>query len=77
MPDFNPRLRAQVDNAVTRALNGLHAIVQKENLTLALQLTIDGIANNSLFIGGDHCLDGQPVERRRFDRGHVLHTHQR
>ena len=76
MPDFHSRLRTEIDNAVTHALDGLDTIVQEENLTLALQFTIDGIANNSFIISGDHCLDGQPVEWRRFDRGHVLHTHQ-
>ena len=52
-------------------------IVQKENLALALQLAVNGIANNSLIIGGDHCLDRQPVERWRFDRGHVFYADQR
>ena len=51
--------------------------MQEEDLSLALQLAFDGVANDAFVITADHRLDRQPVERRRFDRGHVLHADER
>src|SRR5713226_8965245 len=51
--------------------------MQKEDLALPLQFTIDCVANDPLIIGGDHRLHGQSVERRGLNRGHVFYAYKR
>ena len=75
--EFDPRPRTKLRNTIAHALDRLHAIVQKENLTLALELVIDRIANNPFVVTAYRCLDGQPIERRRLDRGHVFDSDER
>ena len=55
----------------------LHAVVQEENLALALEFAIDRVANDPLVVTADHGLDRQPIERRRLDRRHVFHADER
>ena len=50
MADLDLRLRAKIDNAVARARDGYYSVVQKENLTLPLQLAIDRVANEPLVV---------------------------
>ncbi len=71
------RIRAKIGNSISHALDCLDAVVQKENLTLPLQLAIDRVANDSLIVTADDRFDRQTIERRRLNRGHVFHADER
>ena len=77
MADLDSRLRAKIDNSIAHALDAHHAIVQEKHLALSLQLAIDRVANNSFVVTANDGFNRQPIERRRFDRGHVFHTNER
>ena len=67
MADVDLRIRAKIGDLVAHALDCLNAIVQKENLTLSLDLAIDGVANDSLIVTADHRFHWQAIERRRLN----------
>ena len=68
MADFDARFWQKIDNLLADALDRLDAVVEKINLTLALNLAINGVANDALIVAANDCFNGQPIERRRFDR---------
>ena len=51
----------------------MHPIVQEKNLTLALELAIDRVANDAFVVATNDRLDRKPIERWRLDRRHVFH----
>ena len=51
--------------------DGHHAVVQKENLPAAIQLALDGVANDAFVVLRHDGLDRQAVVRRRLDGAHV------
>ena len=53
-----------------------NAIMQIEHLALAVDLALDGVADNSLVVLRDNRLDWQTVLRRSFDRAHVARAGQ-
>ena len=57
--------------AVGHRLNRHHAVVQKENLSAAVQFALDGVADDALVELGDDGFDRQAVLRRRLDGAHV------
>ena len=63
--------------AVGHGLNRHYAIVQEKNLPAAIQLALDGIADDALVELGDNGLDRQPVMRRGLDGAHVARTGER
>ena len=75
--EFDARLRTKLGDPIAHSLDRLHAIVQEVNLALPLELAIDRVANDSLVVSANDRLDRQAIERRRFDRGHVFHAHER
>ena len=77
VPNFDARVRDKIDNLLANPLDGLNAVVQKINLTLTFEFAIDRVSNNSLVVTANDCFDWQTVERRRFDRGHVLRANER
>ena len=58
-------------------LNGHHPVVQEEDLAPAVDLALDGVADDALVVGGDDGLHRQPVVRRRLDGAHVARAGQR
>ena len=77
MAEFDARLRAKLGDPVAHLLDRLHAVVQEIDLALALELAIDRVADDALVVTADDRLDRQAIERRRLDRGHVFHAHER
>src|SRR5947209_592431 len=67
MADVYPGVRQEIRDSVPDALDGLHAVVQKEHLTLPFHLAMDRLADNPLIITADDCLHRQSVQRRCFD----------
>ena len=63
--------------AVGHRLNRHHAVVQKENLSAAVQFALDGVADDALVELGDNGFDRQAVVRRRLDGAHVARAGQR
>ena len=53
------------------------AIVQKKYLPLPFQFAIDRVANDPLIVSRHDGFDGQTIERRRLDRGHVFRADER
>ena len=49
----DPRLRTKLRDAIAHPFDRLHAIVQEENLALAFELAMDGIANDALVVTAD------------------------
>ena len=58
-------------------LDRQHAVVQEEDLPAAVQLALDGIADDALVVLRDDGLDRQPVLRRRLDGAHVARAGER
>ncbi len=58
-------------------LDRQHAVVQEEDLPAAVQLALDGVADDALVVLRDDGLDRQPVVRRRLDGAHVARAGQR
>ena len=75
--DFDFGLRTKIDNTIVRALDRHYSVMQKENLALPFQFSIDRIANNSLIIAGDDRFDRQTIEWRGLNSGHVFHADER
>ena len=50
---------------------------RKEDLALPFQFAIDRVANDPLIVRRHDRFDRQAIGRRRLDRGHVFHAHQR
>ena len=74
---LDPRLRAKLGDPVAHFLDRHDAIVQKVNLTLALELAIDRVADDALVVAANHRLDRKPIEWRRLDCRHVFHPDER
>ncbi len=68
--------RRKLAQARGRVVDVQDAVVQIENLSAAIQLPPDGVADQPLVVGGDDGFDGQPVLRRRFDGAHVARAGQ-
>ena len=77
MADLDPRLRHKIDNLLADPLDRLDAVVQKINLALTFDLAINRVSNDSFVVTADDCFHRQAVQRRRFDRRHVLHADER
>ena len=75
--EFDPRLRAKFRDPVAHLLDRHDAVVQEINLTLALELALDGVADDALVVTADDRLDREAIERRRLDRRHVFHADER
>jgi len=58
-------------------VDGQHAVVEKEYLAAAIQLALDGLADEALVVGGDDGLDGQAVVRGRLDGAQVARAGER
>ena len=74
--DLDPRFRDKIDNAIAGALDRLHPVVQKENLTLPLELALDRIANDPLVVTAHDRFNRETIERRRLNRRHVFYSDQ-
>ena len=76
--DDDPRVAARA-SAIFAATVWMvdHAVVQKENLSAAIQFALDGVANDALVVLRDDGFDRQPIVRRGFDRAHVARAGQR
>src|SRR5207244_9454341 len=72
-----PRLGNKIDNAFAHALDGVDAVMQKINLTLTFELTIDRVPDNSFVVTADDRFHRQTVERWRLDRRHVFDADER
>ena len=71
MADDQPRLGHEFADSIGHRLDGGHPVVQKENLPAAIQLPLDGIADD-LFVKLDHRgLDRQPILRWRLNGAHI------
>ena len=70
--DIHPRLRTKFRDPVAHFLDRHDAVVQKIDLTLALELAIDRIADDALVVPANDRLNREPVERRRLDRRHIF-----
>src|SRR5260370_11599408 len=75
--DLDPRLGNKIDNAFAHALDGVDAVMQKINLTLTFELTIDRVPDNSFVVTADDRFYRQTVERWRLDRRHVFDADER
>src|SRR5436309_541153 len=71
------RSRMAIRKPAPSELYCLNAVVQKINLALPFELSIDRIANNALVVTADNRFHRQTVERRRFDGRHVFHADER
>src|SRR5207237_10632927 len=75
--ELDTRLGNKIDNAFAHEIDGLDAVMQKINLTLTLQLTIDRVPDNSFVVTADNRFHRQTVERWRLDRRHVFDADER
>src|SRR5262245_26961097 len=75
--DDEPRLRDNPADQFGDCDDRFDAVVNEEDLPLALQLLLDGAADDVLGEGHYVGLNRQAVARRRFDDRHVAHSHQR
>ena len=75
--DGESRLRHQHPQPRRDALDIEHAIVQIEDLSAAVQLAQDRVANHPFVELSDDGLHGQPILRRRLDGAHVARARQR
>ena len=57
--------------------DGHHAVVQKENLPAAIQLALDGVADDAFVVLHHDGFDRQAVVRRRLDGAHVARAGER
>ena len=57
--------------------DGLHPVVQVENLAAAVNLVADGVADDAFVVRADDGLDRQAVGRRGFDGAHFPQADQR
>ena len=55
--EVDPRLRTKLGDAIAHFLDRLHAVVQKIDLALALELAIDRVADDPLVVAADDRLD--------------------
>src|SRR6266446_2199796 len=72
--NFDACLRDKIDNFFPDSVDCLNPVVQKINLALPFELSIDCVANDALVVTADNRFHRQTVERRRFDGGHVFHA---
>ena len=75
--DENARLGHHLANLVGDVVDALHAVVHEVHLPAALQLLLDGRANQLLVPGRHHRLDRHAVFGRRLDHAHVAQAEQR
>ena len=66
-----------VCNFDAHGFNRHHAVVQKENLPAAIQLALDGVADDAFVVLRHDGLDRQAVVRRRLDGAHVARAGER
>ena len=57
-------------------LDGVHPVVDEEDLAAAVQLAVDGVPHQAVVVLRDAGLDRQPCLRRRLDDGQVADAHQ-
>ena len=69
--DQDLRLGDDLAQVAGDQLDVVHAVVHEVHLTAALHLAHDGFAHQVVVELGNVGLDGQPLLRRRLDRGHV------
>ena len=75
--DDDARVRHQRCDAFGHGVDVDDAVVQVKNLASAIELALDGVANDALVVLRDDGFDGQTVLRRRFDRAHVARAGER
>ena len=76
MPDHNSGFREERAQFVRDSINVDNPVVQVEDLPLAINFALDGIADDPLVILRDNRLDRQTVLRRSFNRAHVARAGQ-
>src|SRR5206468_4835244 len=61
---------------VAHFLDRFDAVMEKINLSLAVELAVNGVANNAFVVAADDGFDWEPVQRRGLDRRHVFNADQ-
>ena len=75
--DGDPGVRANLLDLAGHLLDGLDAVVQEEDLALAVQLAEDRLADQLLVVGRDAGDDAAAVQRRGGQRADVAQAQQR
>ena len=75
VPDGDPRFRDDRGQLFGPFADGLHPVMDEEDLPAAAQLPQDRLADQLLGEAGHEGLDRQPVHRRGIDDGEVADTH--
>ena len=77
MADDDARFGNEFCDESREGVDGLDAIVNEIDLTIASEFVFDGVADQIFAEGGDDGLNGEAVAGRRFDQGHVPQADQR
>src|SRR5271165_3602692 len=77
MPYVNSRARTKQSDSFSNAIDCFHSIMEEVNLPVAMEFTLNRVANDSFVVAANHRLYRKPVRRRRLNDGHVLCANER